>query len=221
MTGWADGAGRIESVRVNGRPALTTDPQSALWSKALPVIAENGPLGDPTPGHRTEIRSVWTRDTLYLLFVCPYQELNLRPNPTTTAETNLLWDWDVAEAFIGADPDNITRYKEFQVSPQGEWVDLDIDRKNPLPEGGWRWNSGYRVAARIDHARKMWFGAMAIPYAAIDNRPARTGNELRINFYRLQGPKPNRAMIAWQPTGKRNYHVPESFGRLVLVDRKP
>jgi hypothetical protein len=41
---------------------------------------------------------------------------------------------------------------------------------------------------------------------------------MRINFYRIQGKKPNGyRMLAWQPTGARNYHVPEAFGRLRLV----
>jgi hypothetical protein len=39
---------------------------------------------------------------------------------------------------------------------------------------------------------------------------------MRINLYRLQGPPPARKQIAWQPTGTRNHHVPEAFGRLRL-----
>ena len=81
-----------------------------------------------TPGHRTEIRSRWADKNLYLLFVCPYEELYAKPDPSYTAETNKLWEWDVAEVFIGSDFQNIKRYTEFQVSPRGEWVDLDIDR---------------------------------------------------------------------------------------------
>ena len=61
---------------------------------------------------------------LYLLFVNYYQSLNLKPNPVTDADTPQLWNWDVSEAFIGSDFSNIKRYKEFQVSPQGEWIDL-------------------------------------------------------------------------------------------------
>lgn len=195
---------------------LTADPAAAHWKLATPVIAENNTYGKPTPGHRTEVRSLWSNDTLYLLYVCPYEQLYLHPNPATADETNKLWDWDVAEVFIGSDFANIKHYKELQVSPQGEWVDLDIDREHPLPEGGWRWNSGFHVKARIDEQRKIWYGEMAIPYAAIDTRPAKAGNELRINFYRLQGPGPKRAMIAWQPTNGPSYHVPEAFGLLRL-----
>jgi hypothetical protein len=218
---YADGPGRIESMHVARDFKLSLDPSAKPWRLATPVVTDKGPVNEPEPAHRTEIRSVWSNSTLYLLFVCPYEELYLIEHPSTTTETNRLWEHDVTEVFIGSDFKNINRYKEIQVSPQGEWVDLDIDREHPLPEGGWRWNSGFKVAARIDHARKIWYGAMAIPFKAIDTRPAvMAGNDFRINIYRLQGPPDKKVYIAWQPTGARNYHLPQAFGRLILVDPK-
>ena len=56
----------------------------------------------------------------------------------------------MAEVFIGADFTDIRRYKEFEISPQGEWMDLDIDLNKPHHEDGWKWNSGFQVSARID-----------------------------------------------------------------------
>lgn len=196
---------------------LTADPRAPQWKDTPGVIAENGPRGEPVPGHRTEIRSRWTAQNIYFLFICPYQELHLKPNPTTTTETNELWNWDVAEVFVGRDFKRITRYKEFEVSPRGEWVDLDIDRVHPLPEGGWRWNSSFRVKARIDARNKIWYGVMSIPFKSIDSRVPVAGLEMRINFYRCQGAQPGRKFIAWQPTGEANFHVPKSFGLLKLV----
>jgi hypothetical protein len=214
----ADGPGRIESVYVGRDVELTADPQAAHWKKARPVVAGNGPLGKPTPNHRTEIRSLWSDKNLYFLFTCPYEQLHLKENPSKTDETNKLWEWDVAEVFIGADFKNIRQYKEFQVSPQSEWVDLHIDRDKPSPEGGWKWNAdGYKVLGRIDAGKKIWYGEMRIPISSIDQASAKPGGEMRINFYRLQGPPPERKGIAWQPTGQRSYHVPEAFGRIVLV----
>ena len=157
------------------------------------------------------------KQNLYILFVCPFEELNLKPNPKTADETNELWNWDVAEAFIGVDFKNIQRYKEFELSPQGEWVDLDIDLDQPQNEDGWKWNSGLKVSARIDKAAHIWYGAMRIPYSAIDPRPASAGNTLRINFYRCQGPTSTRHYLAWQAPMSDNFHVPERFGILRLV----
>lgn len=210
-------AGTIESRRASGDFVLTADPASATWRPVRGVITEHDQRGRPVPGHRTEIRSRWTEKNLYLLFTCPYQSLYLTPSPSTTSETNLLWEWDVAEAFIGTDFTNIKRYTEFQVSPQGEWVDLFIDRGTDPPNHDWTWNSGYEVKARVDQARQVWYGEMRIPMEKIDSRPARVGNRMRINFYRMQGPPPNRAHIAWQPTNQPTYHAPEAFGTLRLV----
>ncbi len=195
---------------------LTADPDSPYWKDVSGVVAENNAYGKPTPGHRTEIRSQWTDRHLYLLFICPYEELHLKPDPVTDKETPELWEWDVAEVFIGADFTDIRHYREFQVSPQGEWIDLDI-RSNDL---NWprdmKWNSGYQVKARIDREKKVWYGEMKIPFASIDSRPPKAGNEFRVNFYRLQGPPPDRKQVTWRPTFTRTHHTPESFGRLVL-----
>jgi hypothetical protein len=213
---WADGPGVITARFQNRDLALTADPAAPHWKQAAAVVADNGPQREAVPGHRTEIRALWTKQNLYLLFSCPYEKLYLKPSPSTSTETNRLWEWDVAEVFVGADFQNIRRYREFQVSPQGEWVDLDIDKDHPLPEGGWKWNSRFAVKARLDRAKKIWYGEMRIPIQSIDTRPAKKGNEMRINLYRIQGPPPGRTFIAWQPTGSPSYHEPEAFGRLRL-----
>lgn len=215
----ADG-GVIDSLQANKDAALTADPSSSFWKVAKPVIAENSPLGEAVPGHRTEIRSRWTKQNLYVLFSCSYEELFLKADPDVTKDTWRLWEWDVAEVFVGAEMDNITHYREYQVSPQGEWIDLDIDRKKPQPQGGMLWNSGYKVKARIDEKKKIWYGEFQIPIASINGAEAKPNGEMRINFYRMQGKRPNSKMIAWQATGARNYHIPEKFGRLRLVSGK-
>lgn len=212
----ADGPGRLNSVYSKNDFDLTTNPDAPQWKSVKGVIAANGPTGKPVPGHQTEIRSRWTKDNLYLLYICPFEELYLRPNPSQAAETNELWDWDVAEAFIGTDFKDIKHYKEFQVSPQGEWVDLDINRNANPPDHNWHWNSGYTVKARIDKEKKVWYGEMKIPMKALDVPDPKKGMEMRLNLYRIQGPPSNKKFIAWQPVGGDSYHVPEAFGRLVL-----
>jgi hypothetical protein len=194
-----------------------TDPQSHFWSGAPSVMVDKDRFGNLVPGHQTEILLQWTGNNLYLLFVCPYHQLHLKPNPNLTDETYELWNWDVAEVFIGEDFKNIRRYKEFQVSPQGEWVDLDINLDDPPSEVGWVWQSGCEVAARIDAAQKVWYGFMRIPWLAIDPRPAAVGNELRINFYRCQGADPDRKYINWRSVNCPSFHTPESFGILRLA----
>ena len=195
---------------------LTADPNSKAWKGTRGVFADKGPRGEAAPHHRTEVRSRWTDGNLYFLFICPYQTLHLKPDPVTNAETNHLWDWDVAEVFIGSDFQHIRHYQEFEVSPQGEWVDLDINRDFVQADGGIGWNSGFESKARIDRDKKIWYAEMKIPFPAIDKRRPAGGQEYRINLYRCQGAPPDRTYIAWQPTGQKTFHVPEKFGRMKL-----
>jgi len=206
----------IASHRYKSDFDLTADPNSKAWKGVRGVFSDKGPQGQLAPKHRTEIRSRWTDANLYFLFVCPYETLHLKPDPVTTADTDHLWDWDVAEVFIGSDFQHISRYKEFEVSPQGEWVDLDIDRDFVQPDGGIHWNSGFASKARIDREKKIWYAEMRIPFASIDKRHPAEGLEYRINLYRCQDPPPDRIYIAWQPTGQKTFHVPQAFGRMKL-----
>jgi hypothetical protein len=189
-----------------------------LWRNAPSVYFDHGSQNELVPGHRTQVIARWTPKAIYFLFVCPYEELYMKPSPDAVKETNLMWDYDVAEVFVGADFEKIWQYREFEISPQGEWVDLDIDRKAPKPEGGWLWNSGFGHAARIDAAKKVWYAAFSIPVKSITDKPAAAGTEYRVNLYRIQGPPPNRKSICWRPTGEPSYHVPEAFGLLRLEE---
>lgn len=207
------------STQASHDVALGTNPATPFWQGAQPIYADKGRYGETQPRYRTEIRSRWTSEYLYFLFVCPYEKLNLKPSPSTATETYELWNWDVAEAFIGSNFQNIRRYKEFEISPQGEWIDLDIDLVKPHHEDGWTWNSGFTVAARIDRAKKVWYGAMRIPFSALDSRTPAAGNTFRINLFRSQGPPPNRVDVLWQPTMSQTFHVPEKFGLLRLADK--
>jgi hypothetical protein len=205
----------LESAHAQRDFDLNPDPNSPEWVKAPRVTASRDYLNQPIAGPPTEIRSRWTRQYLYLLYVCPYDELNLKPDPNPAAETPQLWNWEVGEAFIGSDFAHIGRYKELQVSPQSEWVDLDIDRDDQKGQQGMKWNSGYSVKGRIDATAKIWYGEMKIPFGAIDSRTPEKGRELRIGLYRIAGRAPKK-FYAWRPTGQTSFHVPQAFGTLRL-----
>jgi hypothetical protein len=207
----------FESTFASKDASLQLDPSSPFWSAGLPVFMEKDSFGKDVPRYRTEVRSRWTRDNLYFLFVCPYEQLHLKPEPNTRQETNQLWNWDVAEVFVGSDFADIKHYKEFEVSPQGEWIDLDINLHNPHHEDGWTWNSGFEAVASIDSQKHVWYAAMRIPLAAIDTRKPAPGNTLRLNLFRSQGPPEQRHEITWQPPMSKTFHVPEKFGLLKLV----
>lgn len=194
------------------------DPDSPFWKSVQGVATSHDNMGKPTQATSMQIRSRWTDRNLYLLFTCAYSSLNLKPHPTTTRETNELWKWDVVEAFIGDDFANINRYKEFEVSPQGEWVDLDIDRSHTgSSPDAWHWDSGFTVKARVDSSNNIWYAEMRIPFTAISRKPPAPGLQLRINFFHAEGHEPDRLMLTWQPTHAATFHVPAAFGVLRLA----
>lgn len=195
-----------------------TNPRSTFWQHAPATHFTQDFYGTPIADHSSQVLLQWTPANLYLLFVCPYEKLHLKPNPQLHAETYELWNWDVAEVFLGADFENIRRYTEFEVSPQGEWVDLDVNLDDPPHERGWVWESHCQVAARIDEAAKIWYGFLRIPWKALDERPPYVGKELRVNFFRCQGADPERKYVAWQAPGRPSFHTPEVFGTLRLVE---
>lgn len=209
----------IKSVYAMKDIKLDPNPNSAFWREAHTVYADSDPYGRSVTGYRTEIKSRWTSRNLYVLFVCPFEELYLKKPPRKDIETRELWDWDVAELFIGSDFKTIQLYKEFEVSPQGEWTDLNIDSRLPHHETGWTWNSGFIVRARIDARKKIWYGAMSIPFASIDSREPRSGNLFRVNFFRSQGPPKRRVAIAWRAPMSDTFHEPARFGQLELTSK--
>jgi hypothetical protein len=195
-----------------------------FWRNAKAVMIERNILGAPATNLHAEVRSRWTKDHLYLLFIGHYDRLNLRTNPVASAETYRLWFYDCFEAYIGADLSQTNRYREFQMSPQGEFLDLDIDSSKPRPgyNGEQNWSSGMKVKARVDDAKKIWIGDMRIPMSALRETPPKPGDEFRVNFCRQDGTGRERTFLAWQPTGAWTPHRPEKFGKLRLVgDKEP
>ncbi len=219
MPTWAqqDSKALAESSHADHDVVLNADPTSAFWRDSHPVHLQVDTKGRPQTKYRTEVRSRWTDKNIYFLFICPYEELYLKPDPDATHETYELWNWNVAEVFLGSDFKDIKRYKEFEISPQNEWIDLDVDLHNPHHEEGWVWNSGFAHMARIDEAHHVWYAAMRIPFSALDMSAPVAGKTFRMNLYRTEGPPDSAKEILWQPTMSNTFHMPERFGLLRLV----
>jgi mono/diheme cytochrome c family protein len=172
------------------------------------------------PALRTQVRSFWTDTHLYLLFTCPYKELNLFLPAQNGGPRDKLWDRDVVEMFLGDDWTNIRHYREFEIAPTGDWIDLAIDLDRESYDQSWR--SGWTTAARIDETAHVWYAAARIPLSAVSSSPVKPGTKWRANLYRIegQGPDARRHFLCWQPTCVVNRdpnHVPENFGTLVFT----
>src|SRR5882762_6035026 len=73
----------IKSAKAPHDAALNLSPQSPFWRDGSPIFFEDDNYGRPVKPLRTEVRSRWTDSSLYLLFICPYEDLNLHPSPQT------------------------------------------------------------------------------------------------------------------------------------------
>ncbi len=205
---------------VSGKPALTLDENARVWKQAsAQTMWKDCSRQIEYPQSKTTIKGFWTATDLYLLFRCPYGELNLFLPPNHAAPHVGLWDRDVVEMFLGDDWQNIRHYREFEIAPTGDWIDLAIDLDHESYDHNWR--SGWETLARVDEANKIWYAAARIPLKAVSAQPVKAGTKWRANLYRIDGlgSDPQRHFLCWQPTCVQNRdpnHVPENFGTLVF-----
>src|SRR6266566_1624812 len=202
-------------------PALTTDPQSPAWLRASSTWVEKDCTHQiDYPALRTEVRAFWTDSDLYLLFISPYYELNLWLPPDNSKDRLKLWDRDVVEFFLGDNWTNINVYREFEIAPTGDWVDLAIDRNRDIYDADW--NSGWQRQGRIDEKNHTWYAGARVPLHSVSEKKVAAGTKWRVNLYRIDGlgADPQRRFLCWQPTCVVNRdpnHVPEHFGTLVFT----
>ncbi len=201
-------------------PGLNIDPNSPAWRDARSAwIGKDCSRQVDYPDLKTEVRGFWTDTDLYFLFVCPYRSLNLFVPSQTDRARRGLWDRDVVEMFLGDDWDNIRHYREFEIAPTADWIDLAIDLDRPHVGDGW--TSGWQTLARIDEPAKVWYAACRIPLRSVTGKVVGPGTRWRANLYRIDGdgPDPKRRFMCWQPTCVKDRdpnHVPENFGTLVF-----
>jgi hypothetical protein len=207
--------------RQTGSPELSADPAAPLWKNAAKAtIVKDCTHVLEYPEIDTEVRGFWTDSDLYLLFRCPYKDLNLWLPAMGGGPRNKLWDKDVVEFFLGDDWTNIRHYREFEIAPTGDWIDLAINLDKDSYDQSWR--SGWKTAAHIDEKSHVWYAAARIPLSAVSTHPVQAGTKWRANLYRIEGlgADPQRHFMCWQPTCVVNRdpnHVPENFGSLVFA----
>ena len=195
-------------------PDAEAFPKSSAWelTKALRFNADwQGKNADP--GRETEVRLLWSPETLYLRFFSKYRTITVFPDAEANGRRDRLWDRDVAEVFLQPEPSDRSRYKEFEISPNGYWIDLDIapGEKQDL-------KSGLRRRVILNEATRTWVAELALPMKCLVAR-FDSAAKWRVNFYRVEGPAEPRFYSAWRPTQTPvpNFHVPEAFGELIFV----
>jgi hypothetical protein len=181
------------------------------WQSASPIVFCSDWQGkNPDDERQTQVRVLWSPQTLYLRFECRYRTLHVFESSDPDGRRDHLWDRDVVEAFLQPDPSQERYYREFEASPNGMWIDLDI-----FPGGLADLKSGMQRSVTLDEKAHRWAVELAIPMKAL-TRNFDPSAIWRANFYRVEGKNEPRAYLAWQPTGtpEPNFHVPGAFGRL-------
>lgn len=203
------------AIRLLGDTDAEGFPRDAAWDAGTAIGFQADWQGRNADALReTQVRLLWTPETLYLQFDAAYRVLTVFPDADSNGRRDQLWERDVCEAFLQPNGSELRRYKELEVAPNGLWIDLDI-----APGEKHNLESGLRRRVVVDGKKKRWQAVLAVPMkslmASFDPR-----EEWRVNFYRVEGATEPRFYSAWQPTNtpQPNFHVPEAFGRLIFRD---
>ena len=198
------------------------DLAKSVWQDAPRVKFDNEVRAEKHfPDSETQVASLWTPDYLYLGYRCRYRELNVYEGEDVAKERFGLWIKDTAEAFINPEPERINHYYEFEVAPNNQWVDLEIDLTK-TPFGNVHWDSNFEHAVKVDVQHHVWTAEMKIPVKSMGVRTLQAGTAWRLNLYRLdgRGDDAQRRFFSWSPLppGKnRSFHQPASFGIIKFV----
>jgi len=202
-------------VRFTGATDSQGFPAAAAW-ELTPAIRFDADWQGKNPDalRETEVRLLWTPEMLYLRFRARYRAITVYPNCEANGRRDHLWDRDVAEAFLQPDSSELRRYKEFEISPNGCWIDLDIaaGEKRDL-------QSGLKRRVQIDENKKLWAAELSIPMKSLVER-FDSAATWKVNFYRVEGGAEPRFYSAWRPTHtpEPNFHVPEAFGQMIFIE---
>lgn len=190
-------------------------PGNGAWQEAPSIKFDRDWQGkNPDPARETEIRILWTPDFLYFQFRARYRTITVFPDARPDGWRDKLWDRDVAEVFLQPDYSDPLRYKEFEISPNGLWIDLKVWH-GEIAE----MKSGLRRRVRMDAQNKTWIAELCIPMKSLMTDFDRS-HAWRLNFFRVEGENEPRFYSAWSPTNspEPNFHVPAAFGTLVFQD---
>ncbi len=188
------------------------------WARAEEVLIDKYWSSENAPVDRhLKARLLWSGRALYVRFEANQSEpLIVSEVANTKTKTLGLWNRDVCEIFLASDKNDPRRYFEFEIAPNGEWIDLEIHHKSGERVTVWDYQSGMQTAARIEKDKILM--AMKIEWKAFGRTP-KTGDVWLGNILRCVGAGARRGYLAWQPTLTKtpNFHVPERFGEFIFV----
>jgi len=197
------------------------DLAKSVWKDVMRVSLGDRFSHKPVAGSETQVASLWSPQYIYFAYWCQYGALNIYEGEDPAKERWELWNRDVVEAFINPQPDRFLHYYEFEVAPNNQWIDLEIDlSKNPMNDAAW--DSHFEHATKLDADHKSWTVEMRIPVSSMNAGAIKSGDEWRLNLYRCDGPGDDsrRRFLSWSPLPagtNGSYHQPATFGIIRFV----
>ena len=201
----------LEPINIDGKL------DEAFWQKAPEV----GPFVNNADGSKSPLRTEARLgyDDEYLYFSFKSYDDNIWS--THTVRDAHLWREEVVEVFLQADPGQ-SSYIELEVNPLGTMLDIFLlDIRKPLRYESWN-SHGMEWAVEVhgsvdgEPGDDYWTCEIALPLADVvpaPNIPPKPGDRWLLNLYRVEN-RPQRAGLAWSPTGKMDFHVPDMFGEI-------
>ena len=196
--------------------------EESAWAKA-PLL---GPLVNNRDGSASPLKSECRvlYDDAFIYFATRFQDDNIWS--TMKKRDEHLWTEEVMEVFLRADL-NQKSYIELEVNPLGTMIDIFLlDIRKPLHYESWN-SEKLQWAVHVDGSvdgqpgDKEWTCEIALPLEDVvpaPNTPPKPGDRWLMNMYRVEK-LPERASLAWSPTGK-DFHRPEEFGEIVFTDHR-
>ncbi len=208
-------AQRAPFSSLTGLPAAVAIPGSG----AVQLTMADG--SRPPDSLATFVAFYWNEQHLFALFQASFSTLRVIPSTTGKGpggKTPHLWEQsDVLEVFIGQSARMQLAYSEFQVAPDGRWLDTRVRLDEGMILLDTSWDSGLCVSSVVDDVRHLWHAAMQIPWSSLGG-PDPSRHNWDVNCYRASGRFHGDELLAWSPTGYGEgcFHRPDRFGTLVL-----
>jgi hypothetical protein len=167
---------------------------------------------------QTETRIAYDLDNFYVRFDCADTDIW----GVATARDSAIYDEEVVELFIAPGTAHPTIYYEFEVSPLGTLLDLDVYSPNLERKGlkgNFAWDCpGLQWSAQRNDAENTWSAYLIVPWRSIGAK-GDLPQAWRANFYRIERPRGQPPEFScWSPTmsSPADYHRPAYFGHLQL-----
>jgi len=192
--------------------------ENAAWGKAATVTVDKYWSGKKAPKDRQfTAKLLWSDKAVYVRFEANQKEpLVVAEKANLTTKTRGLWDRDVCEIFLAPNRKEFRKYFEFEIAPNGEWIDLGIHQMPDKRDTDWDYASGMESKASVGKDRIVM--AIRVEWKAFGKTP-KAGDVWLGNIFRCIGKDPTRGYLAWSPTLTKtlSFHVPEKFGEFEFV----